>query len=192
MPLTPARGPERVEVTLPADRSEIVPDVRDWTFVIAEGCAECGFDPRSVDPAGIGARLRGTVDRWAAVLDRPAAPVRPDPQTWSPLEYGCHVRDAAEIFLERLRLMLTHDDAQFSNWDQDRSAIDGRYGEQVGSAVAFEYAGAASATADLFDGVAPGQWQRRGRRSNGSTFTVETLGVYLLHDIEHHLHDVAR
>jgi hypothetical protein len=32
---------------------------------------------------------------------------------------------------------------------------------------------------------------RLGRRSNGSVFTVETLGKYFLHDLEHHAHDVA-
>ena len=29
-----------------------------------------------------------------------------------------------------------------------------------------------------------------GRRSDGSAFTVESLGRYWLHDVEHHLHDV--
>jgi len=28
-------------------------------------------------------------------------------------------------------------------------------------------------------------------RSNGSQFTVETLAVYFLHDVEHHLYDVG-
>ena len=32
---------------------------------------------------------------------------------------------------------------------------------------------------------------RPGRRSNGSVFTVETLGRYFLHDVLHHLHDVG-
>ncbi|MHB8274233.1 MAG: hypothetical protein ACYDC9_05635 [Dermatophilaceae bacterium] len=31
---------------------------------------------------------------------------------------------------------------------------------------------------------------RTGRRSNGSVFTIETLGQYILHDVAHHLHDV--
>jgi hypothetical protein len=34
-------------------------------------------------------------------------------------------------------------------------------------------------------------WERRGIRSNGSQFTVATLAVYFLHDVEHHLHDVG-
>ena len=35
------------------------------------------------------------------------------------------------------------------------------------------------------------QWDRTGRRSNGSVFTVRTLAAYFLHDVEHHLHDVG-
>ena len=36
----------------------------------------------------------------------------------------------------------------------------------------------------------PLAWQRRGLRSDGSEFTVETLGRYHLHDVVHHLYDV--
>ena len=35
------------------------------------------------------------------------------------------------------------------------------------------------------------QWQRTGRRSNGSAFTVESIGRYHLHDVVHHLWDVS-
>jgi hypothetical protein len=38
--------------------------------------------------------------------------------------------------------------------------------------------------------VRPDQWDRPGRRSNGSSFTATTLGQYFLHDVVHHLHDV--
>jgi hypothetical protein len=39
--------------------------------------------------------------------------------------------------------------------------------------------------------VGDGQWDRRGLRSNGSQFTVLTLGQYFLHDLAHHLVDVG-
>ena len=32
---------------------------------------------------------------------------------------------------------------------------------------------------------------RRGMRSNGDVFSVESLGSYHLHDVVHHLHDVG-
>ena len=45
---------------------------------------------------------------------------RPDENTWSVLEYACHVRDVFTLFDHRLGLMLTEDDARFEDWDQDR------------------------------------------------------------------------
>jgi hypothetical protein len=43
----------------------------------------------------------------------------------------------------------------------------------------------------LYASVSGEQWQRAGRRSNGSQFTVETIGRYHLHDVVHHLWDVS-
>lgn len=172
------------------DREPIEPDTKDWTVVITEGCAECGFDA-GLDVTTTGERLRQSIVRWQAVLDRTDAAERPRPTTWSPLEYAAHVRDVCGIFRGRLHLMLTDDDARFADWDQDAAALEGRYGELDPGTVAQEYAVAALALAAEFDQVHGDQWDRRGLRSNGSEFTVSTFAVYLLHDIEHHLADVA-
>jgi SAM-dependent methyltransferase len=117
--------------------------------------------------------------------------VRPAPTTWSPLEYGCHVRDVHRIFAERVRLMLAEDDPAFANWDQDVTAAEDRYDLQDPAVVYGELAEAARAMADLLRSVEDAQWSRTGRRSNGSFFTVDTIGRYYLHDIVHHLHDVG-
>jgi hypothetical protein len=34
------------------------------------------------------------------------------------------------------------------------------------------------------------EWSNRGLRSNGSRFTVLTLGQYMAHDLVHHVWDV--
>lgn len=169
--------------------TEIPPDDKDWTVVITDGCPECGFDP-GLDVTTTGSLIRGTIRFWADVLSRPDVRRRPRPTTWSPLEYGCHVRDVCRLFAERLSLMLTVDDARFANWDQDAAAVEGAYGEQDPARVAEEYASAAEALAGAFDEVSGEQWDRRGTRSNGSQFTVATFAVYLLHDLLHHQGDV--
>lgn len=168
---------------------QIPPDEKDWTVVISDGCPECGFDPR-FDVTTTGSLIRETVPFWSSVLGRSDARRRPRPTTWSPLEYGCHVRDVCRVFGERLDLMLTQDDARFANWDQDAAAVEGGYGEQDPTLVAEEYAWAAEALARGFDEVSAEQWQRRGTRSNGSQFTVATFAVYLIHDLFHHQGDV--
>ena len=70
------------------------------------------------------------------MLARPDAARRPEPSTWSPLEYACHVRDVCRLFEQRLRLMLTQDAPTFDNWDQDETAVADRYGEQDPATVA--------------------------------------------------------
>jgi hypothetical protein len=170
--------------------SPLDPDTKDWTWVLERPCPECGFVASDVDVVGLAATVRETVPRWVAALGRSDARERPDASTWSVLEYGAHVRDVHRLFGERLRLMLTEDDPQFANWDQDETAVAERYGEQDPAVVAGELADAADRIADGFDAVPADAWERPGRRSNGSRFTVRTLGQYYLHDVVHHLHDV--
>jgi hypothetical protein len=44
--------------------------------------------------------------------------------------------------------------------------------------------------ADAYAAVPADAWNRTGRRSNGSVFTIDTLARYHLHDVVHHLRDV--
>jgi hypothetical protein len=101
------------------------------------------------------------------------------------------VRDLFKIFDRRLVLMLSEDNPTFDNWDQDATAAEGSYETQRPGTVSSELYEAASVLADRFDDVREGQWERPGTRSNGSLFTVESLGTYLIHDPVHHLWDVS-
>lgn len=167
------------------------PDVKDWTWVITEPCPECGFDPQVVTHDGVPERTRRYTAVIADVLGGPNAATRPQPAVWSPLEYGCHVRDVCRLFARRLNLMLTEDDPVFANWDQDVTAVEQRYWEQHPDTVADELTTAADAIADDFAAVEGAQWDRPGRRSNGSMFTVDTFARYFLHDLAHHAWDVT-
>ncbi len=168
----------------------IEPDTKDWTWVLRERCPECGFDPASVDRGDVSRRIREAAAAMHARLHREGVEQRPDEATWSPLEYAAHVRDVCGVMRARLDQMLTEDDPEFANWDQDRAAIDGDYAHQPFEHVAVELDLAAAELANAADAVPSDAWDRSGRRSNGSAFTVETLLVYALHDLEHHVWDV--
>jgi hypothetical protein len=170
----------------------IEPDTKDWTWVLSRPCPECGFDPADVAAEDLAELIHENTRGWYGALDGPDAAVRPAPQVWSPLEYACHVRDVHRLFLERLHLMLEQDDPVFANWDQDVAAVEGKYDEQDPATVSVELVEAAADVAAVYAGVEGDQWQRPGRRSNGSVFTVETFGRYHLHDVVHHLHDIGR
>jgi hypothetical protein len=171
--------------------SQIAPDTKDWTWVLDRPCPECGFDSAAVDRSGLADATRHSIGAWERVLERDDVTVRPTPSTWSPLEYACHVRDVYSLFGQRIVLMLTQDDPQFENWDQDVTAVQARYGEQDPHRVALDLAAAGASLASIFETVADDAWGRPGRRSNGSRFTVDSIGRYFLHDVVHHLHDVG-
>ena len=170
---------------------EIVRDTKDWTWVLGRACPECGLDTRTVEPDSIAGRLRTVAGEWVAVLGGPGVARRPAPEVWSPLEYGCHVRDVIRIYDERLGLMLAQDDPLYPNWDQDETAVTGRYGEQDPAAVAIALQTGAETLADHFDQVTGEQWDRPGARSDGARFTVATFGRYFIHDPIHHLYDAT-
>ena len=66
-----------------------------------------------------------------------------------------------------------------------------RYAAQDPATVAVELTAAAITLATTFSGVAGTAWDLPGERSDGSRFTVLSLGRYLLHDLAHHLWDVG-
>ncbi len=166
----------------------IVPDAKDWTWVLERACPACGFVAEEADPSAAGGQVLAMVPRWRAVLARQDARERPDPSTWSALEYGCHVRDVLRVFGERSRLIREQDDPLFVNWDQDVTAIEDGYDRQDPATVAEEIAAAAAGYAAELDRTT--DWTRPGRRSNGSVFTAASLTTYGLHDLVHHLVDV--
>jgi hypothetical protein len=167
----------------------IEPDTKNWTWVLERQCPECRFDARTVRLDELPALLRNNVAALARVLDRPDVAVRPDDSTWSPLEYAAHVRDVLRVFSGRLDLMLAETDPEFENWDQDAAAVQGRYGEQDSAMVRDELVESGEKLAGSFEGVPAEAASRTARRSDGSRFTVETLGRYLLHDVVHHRWD---
>jgi hypothetical protein len=168
----------------------IEPDDKDWTWVLARPCPECGYDAAAVAPTEVADRIRRDADEWIRRLADPDAATRRRPAVWSVLEYGCHVRDVHRIFDERVRSMLTQHEPLFANWDQDRTAVEDDYASQNPGVVAGQLFDAAVTVADTYASVPEHGWPRRGLRSNGSEFTVASLALYHLHDIVHHAYDV--
>jgi hypothetical protein len=171
----------------------IVPENKDWTWVLERPCPECGFDASALPPESVAPLLRANAAAWDRVLRRPSDELRrrPAEDRWAPIEYACHVRDVCTLFHQRLDLMLREDDPLYPNWDQDATAVEERYLEQDPGAVSVQLLDAAAVLADAFVGVRGEQWLRIGRRSDGARFSVASFGRYMLHDPVHHLFDVT-
>ncbi|MGV9679773.1 DinB family protein [Nocardia sp. NPDC003482] len=186
----------------------IVPEDKDWTWVLERRCPECGFDGPATPYEAVPGLVRDAASRFAAMLERPNVAVRPNDSTWAPLEYAAHVRDVCRIFAHRLDIALGGPGPDpgiagftgtvgfadglpvFENWDQDHTAEVGHYLSQPPSTVAQQLTTAAETTSAAFESVPEADRDRAARRSNGSLFTVDSMARYFLHDLVHHLHDV--
>ena len=169
----------------------IVPDDKDWTWVLERRCPDCGFDTQAVDRDELADRIAATSDAWRAILERPDVGRRPDESTWSPLEYACHVRDVHRVYAGRVATDARRGRSPLRRTGtrtppRSRTTTP----QQDPATVADELAAAGATLGDLFAGVEGEGWQRTGRRSDGASFTIDSIGRYYLHDIEHHLWDV--
>ena len=170
----------------------IDPDTKDWTWVLARRCPECGFDASSCAGGAVAALVRSSASDWRTLfVEGSIAPGRTDPAKWSSLEYACHVRDVYRIYDQRIALMLEHADPLFPNWDQDAAAVAERYDEQDPHTVVNDLVSNGATLADRLDGLSVDDWGRTGNRSDGASFTIDSISRYMIHDPIHHLRDVT-
>lgn len=183
-----------MDVTPVAEPGPSTPDEKDWTWVLRRPCSECGFDPAALTTEAIPGIVSDVAARFVEVLRRPDAGVRPEPGTWSAIEYGRHAADVCEVMTGRLRLILGSGGAgaSFVDWDQDAAAVDRQYWRSTAEETAALLTSRAEEAACAWSEPTPAQWTWPGLRSNGSTFTAASLGVYFTHDLTHHLTDVTR
>ena len=171
----------------------IISETNDWGWVLERPCDECGFDSSRLGRDQVGPLIRTNAQSWQVILARPRAQLsrRLREDRWSPLEYACHVRDVLLLFDERLELMLRVDIPRFPYWDQDQAALDAQYHDQDPIEIAPTLAAASNDLAWRFGQIKEASWERRGIRSDGFEFTVDTLGCWVVRDGIHHLHDVT-
>jgi len=169
----------------------IVPDTKNWTWVLDRPCPECAFDASTRTGPMVPGLVRANAADWKRFGAAGAIhPGRPEPSTWSSLEYACHVRDVFRRFDGRIELMLTHDHPMFPNWDQDTSAVEERYEAQDPTRVVADLSAGAEQIALRLEPLTASDWARPGRRDNGATFTVDTIARYMTHDVVHHIWDI--
>jgi len=170
----------------------IVPDDKNWTWVLERACPDCGFEASKFDPSTVRGVIEANALRWRELLADPRATTRPDDNTWSATEYGCHVRDAYRLYLLRLESMLYEDNPSFENWDQDDTAVRQAYNRAQPHDVAGELHATAGMLSARYATVGGAQWQRTGTRSDGVEFTIDSFTRYMVHDPVHHVWDVEK
>lgn len=170
-------------------------ETKSWTWVNERPCPDCGFDASSTDPSDVAGILRGNLADWQRLLtgDTARLLVRPEPSTWSPVEYACHVSDVLDLLAHRFERTLAEDHPIFEDWHPDDRAASGRYDQERSPAAVLETMARRSQRAtDLASSMTEGGWRRRGTRADGLEFTNGWIATYLAHDVVHHVHDVER
>jgi hypothetical protein len=121
-----------------------------------------------------------------------AARRRPDPSTWSMIEYVCHVRDVYRVFVDRIGLALAADGPTFAPLGNDERAVRLRYGEADVDATLADLTAAAVGLADLVESLPDSAWARTASRRPGEERNVLWMARQSAHEGRHHLGDVER
>lgn len=105
---------------------------------------------------------------------------------WSVIEVLCHLRDAEERALERMRSMRNSVDPFLAAYDQDLWAQERNYGtanlhEALAAFVRFREQHIAELKA-----LSPAEWERRGQHEEQGTITILSSAIHLVtHDAIH-------
>jgi hypothetical protein len=157
-------------------------------------CRACGFT-YSVGRVEIVPWLRSDADAFVAKLaaiDETRVRVRPEPETWSPLEYACHLRDMLGVQTERIELAQREVDPVFVPMGRDERAVNNRYNEQDPAIVASYLLAATEALASLLEGLDDAGWRRTGLYNypEPALRTVEWIAIHTNHELLHHRGDI--
>jgi DinB family protein len=157
-------------------------------------CDECGYDYDELERRELAPALRNGADELASSLRNAAAQVRtrPAPNVWSPLEYGCHVRDIFEVQRERIDLALRVDNPPFPPMGRDERAVRDRYNEQSLDVVLAALRERADELASVLEGLDDEEWTRTGiyNYPEPADRTVEWIARHTLHEVRHHERDI--
>jgi hypothetical protein len=158
-------------------------------------CADCGFSFALADAESVGVVLTERAQGVVSAL-RTAPPTRvrarQDAATWSPLEYGCHLRDVLLVQRERVLWARRADCPEPEKMGREERVEHDGYASQDPSDVARQLEDAAALFANVLDRLPPADWERvlvynypeRMERS------LRWVAVHTLHEVVHHGADI--
>jgi DinB superfamily len=158
-----------------------------------EVCPECGFGYDSTPAPEVSGAIRDAVAEMASRLG-PDAGRRIEADTWSVLEYGCHVRDLLLVQRERVILARWSDRPRLAPMARDlRVDFDG-YAEQQPADVARQLGDASHLFTNVLDRLDDSAWGRTlvYNFPEPRERDLRWLAVHTLHEVRHHLLDVQR
>jgi hypothetical protein len=163
-------------------------------------CDECGFvyDLTEAERAGpaIISRAGELVSLLAGDWSETGADLhtRRRPETWSPLEYCCHVRDVLLTQRERVLAARRAERPSFEPMGRDERVEHDGYADQEPADDARQLVDAAAMFANVLARLGPDDWERRLAYSypRPTDRSLRWVAVHTVHELRHHLLDVRR
>jgi hypothetical protein len=163
---------------------------------VIDECADCGFN---YDLRQSASAARGITERVAEVVailrDREVDPrPRREPGVWSPLEYGCHLRDMLLVQRERVLAARRTDRPDCIPMGRDERVGHDGYADQEPEDVARQLADAAQLFTNVLARLAPQDWDLQVVYHYPQTReqSLRWVAVHTLHEAQHHLLDIRR
>jgi len=160
-------------------------------------CGECGFDYEGLavaDAPSVLSRATALIGDQLEDADEVLARTRPDPSTWSALEYACHVRDVLLVQRERILLALVEDTPRFVRMYRDERVSNAGYDRETTGELVEELSMAAKLVCSVIEGLSVEQ-QQRGCIYNNPEATRRDVGWlvrHTTHEVVHHEMDVRK
>jgi hypothetical protein len=158
-------------------------------------CAECCFtyDLRRAPTAGDDIRA-AAAEVVALLCSNGDVRLRARPDVWSPLEYGCHLRDVLLVQRERVLAARRVDGADCVSMGREVRAEHDGYNEQDPVGVARQIADAATLFSNVLARLSADDWDRTVVYHYPQTRerSLRWVAVHTAHELQHHLLDIRR
>lgn len=158
-------------------------------------CEGCGFEYDLDAAADAGPNILDGARALATRLhghDAAGLKARPAPETWSPLEYGCHLRDVLLVQRERVLAARRTERPSPPPMGRDERAVHDGYLDQAPGDVARQLSDAALMFAHVLSLLGPQDWERTLMYNYPERMErpLRWVAVHTAHEVRHHLRDV--
>ena len=159
-------------------------------------CNECGYEYDLGQATSAGQAVVVGADQLGTLLKDKRNEVRgrQEAKTWSPLDYGCHLRDVLLVQRERVLLARRVERPSLEYMGRDERVDHDGYDEQDPADVARQLSDAARMFEHVLARLGPSDWERSVMYNYPvlSERSLRWMAVHTLHEVQHHLLDVER
>ncbi|ABK65796.1 MULTISPECIES: DinB family protein [Mycobacterium avium complex (MAC)] len=163
-------------------------------MLVTDPCRECGFAYDLRQAATAGDDVRARVAEVVTILCDNTIDVRSRPRNgvWSPLEYGCHLRDVLLVQRERVLAARRTGGADCASMGREERAEHDGYNEQDPREVARQLADAATLFGNVLARLSDEDWDRTLVYHYPETRerSLRWVAVHTAHELHHHLLDI--